>query len=211
MTVKVVKTFSPRSVGSGSVSRCEVKDTFGNNTVISVWNELIRKVVVDKVLKFENLRVEKYPYVKPHYIKTIAGTTITDLTADLKEEFKNISLIDGQIIGTVEVFHEVYCYFSCENCTCSIDEDATYCPKCKKNTNSKKDFKYEVLIKMENGKCDGGVGFRQSLSMEGIEVDSNAEMLEDDLNENFAGRKAIMDFNINKKDGKKMVFSLKFE
>ena len=89
-------------------------------------------------------------------------------------------LIDGQIIGTVEVFHEVYCYFSCENCTCSIDEDVTYCPKCKKNTNSKKDFKYEVLIKMENGKCDGGVGFRQSLSMEGIEVDSNAEMLEDD-------------------------------
>ena len=81
----------------------------------------------------------------------------------------------------------------------------------KKNTNSTKDFKYEVLIKMENGKCDGGVGFRQSLPMEGIEVDSNAEMLEDDLNENFAGRKAIMDFNINKKDGKKMVFSLKFE
>ena len=34
-------------------------------------------------------------------------------------------------------------------------------------------------------------------------------MLEDDLNENFAGKKVIMDFNINKKDGKKMVFSLK--
>ena len=31
-------------------------------------------------------------------------------------------------------------------------------------------------------------------------------MLEDDLNENFAGRKVIMDFNINKKMAKRWSF-----
>ena len=67
------------------------------------------------------------------------------------------------------------------------------------------------MLKMENGTMDGGIGFRRSLPMEDIEVDSNAEMVEDDLNEKFVGRRAIMDFNINKKDGSKMVHSLKFE
>ena len=211
MIVKVIKKYSQRSVGNGTVTKCEVKDTFGNKTSISVWNDLNKKVLVDKVLKFENLRVDKYPSEKPHHIRTTAGTTISDLTPTLEEEFKNISLVDGQIRGEVEVFHGVYCYFSCENCTCSIDENAIYCSKCKKKTNSKKDFKYEMMIKMENGNMDEAIGFRQSLPMEDIEVDLNAEMVEDDLNEKYVGKRAIMDFNVNKKDGTKMVHSLKFE
>lgn len=211
MTVKVVKMYTPRKVGKSSVATCDVKDTFGKGAKISVWNELINKVKTDNILLFENLRVNNYPFEKPHHIKTTAATVITNKTEALEEEFKDISNVDGQILGKVEVFHDVYCYFSCGNCSCSIGAGATYCMKCKKNCTAKKDFKYEILIKKPDGKCDGGVGFLRSLNLDDEDVKSDKEMVEDLLNERFVGKDVVVEYNFNKKDNSKMVDSIKFE
>ena len=211
MTVKVVKMFSPRKVGKSSVALCEVKDTFGNGAKISLWNELITKVKDEKVLLFENLRVGNYPFEKPHNIKTTAATVITDKTEVLGEEFKNISQVDGQMKGKVEVFHDVYCYFSCGNCSCSIADGAIYCMKCKNNCTAKKDFKYEILIRMPDGKCEGGIGFRRSLDLDEDDIKNDKEMIEDLLNDKFVGKEVVVEFNFNKKDSSKMVFSINIE
>ena len=129
---------------------------------------------------------------------------------ELKEKYKNISLSDGKVRGSVECFYYVYSYKSCPSCNCRNDKKV--CVRCKNVAEPVDDFKYEIMIKIENDddKYDQLIGFKRTIPSCGdIPTFSNAT--EDHLNEAFQGKRVVAEFTYNKNDCSKLVLSLEIE
>merc|ERR1712218_75090 len=142
---KVVKLMTPRKVGSGTVANLQLKDLSGDILTVAIWDELVPKVAVDMILQLSNLRVDKYPVNKPHYLKSTAATQLKNQTAELQEKYSDISLSDGKLSGVVECFFDVYTYTSCSSCNCK--QEKNFCTRCNKTGQPMNDFKYEVMFK----------------------------------------------------------------
>ena len=211
MTGKVVKVSATRKVGNGNVVNVQLKDLTGESLTIAVWNELGSKVSIDKVVEFINIRVDKYPLVKPHNLRTTAASRIKDKTEELGEEYKNVSLSDGKVRGVVECFYDVYAYLACRFCNCK--QEKKICSRCKKTNDPIKDFKYEIMVKLDendrNQEYDQLVGFKKTIPECG-EFSSVPNAIEDFLNEEFQGKRVEAKFNYNKNDSSKIVLSLEF-
>ena len=172
---------------------------------MSVWEELTKKVSVGKSVRITNLKTEKFPPQKPHYIGTTMVTKISDLSEEEQASFEKISLADGSISAKCDIIFGVYIYDCCTYCKCKVDNSMIQCGVCKKFIHDrKKTFKYQVSLHLEEDEMFTIVGFKDSLD-DLIKLPNpfpDEYELEDLLNDKFGGKFVKIEYTLNKKDEK---------
>ena len=194
------------------VKKLIVKDRYGTNGTISVWSHFIDQVQLNKIYKITNMRVEKWPLEKPHQISTTFASKIIDVTQEMKDEFKDVSLVDGSISGNVEVFHNIHKYDCCGKCRSKVDDSMIRCSKCEVVLHERKQsFRYELCLNLGDDDIINMTGFYPStnsvvpLPIPLPEIDE----IEDQLN--VMEKKFVkVEFTINK-NKEKIVHSIAFK
>ena len=194
------------------VKKLIVKDRYGTNGTISVWSHFIDQVQLNKIYKITNMRVEKWPLEKPHQISTTFASKITDVTQEMMEEFKDVSLVDGSICGNVEVFHNIHKYDCCVKCRSKVDDSMIRCSKCEAILHERKQtFRYELCLNPGDDNVVNITGFYPSTNTV-VPLPyplPKIEEIEDQLND--LEKKSIkVEFTVNK-NKEKIVHSIAFK
>ena len=212
LKVKFVKSLGSYPVGrnASEVHRFLVKDIHGDSITLSVWEDLNKKVNVGKALRVTNLKTEKFPPQKPHFIGTTMITKISDLSKEEDELFEKITLADGTIAGKCDMIFGAYIYDCCTHCKCKVDNSMIQCGVCKKFIHERnKTFKYQVCLDLGNEEMFNIVGFKDSLD-DLIKMPNpfpDEFELEDLLNDKLGGKHVEIQYTISKKE-EKIIFKI---
>ena len=131
-----------------------------------------------------------------------------------KEDFENVSLVDGYICGLVGGIFDVYKYKYCPKCRCKIDDYMKTCGTCKSVLNEKPTtLKYELILVLENGELFFITGFLPTITNVTTlpsTLPSNEE-IEDLLNQCLEGKEITVEYTTNKKTKEKVVHKVTFK
>ena len=194
---KLVFLHEGRKVDNVRVVRGEFKDELNYWQSISLWetSKDLSKLEVGSVYSFDNLKMDKWPNSKPHYLRTKWDSKVLHETIDI-ENFEGIQHIDkyeGQVIGLSEFKY----YFSCPTCTCSLKgaQIGSDCPKCHaKITDTVKDFLFVLTLDIGEGIMNriDLTGFRKILNVTPKSLPGDD--LEQEINNMFEDKKVSVEY-----------------
>ena len=133
----------------------------------------------------------------------------TALSNEAKDDFKNVSLVDGSVCGNVEAFHNIYKYESCPKCRCKVDDSMHRCGTCEAILKERvQTFKYELCLNLGNDEIFDIIGFSPSVTNV-IELPlPTVNDIEEQLNAIFEQKLVEVEFTINKKNMEKIVHKI---
>ena len=151
--------------------------------------------------------------MKPHFMNTSSKTSVTDVTMEENENFKNITLYD-EIYGKYEASYDIKCYPSCRKCNTSVAEKAI-CWKCKDIVKEAfPNFVFTLYLKVDED-YQRFYGFMSVFDKFALDFTNEPKEIEDKLNEYFE-EKMIKIIYMEKEDAKdegklqKQIISLDF-
>ena len=146
--IKYVHSGPEKKVGNGKVCHATIKDKHGTKNILSLWNQKISSMKIDKVYRVTNVRVENYPPDQSKKHLTVTAKSTVSPVED--SDFDTISVIDETFEGLCVGVSSFYFYLSCPSCFKKVDNGSTLCPHCKANvTFPQNDYKCEVLLQMD--------------------------------------------------------------
>lgn len=191
----------------------KVRDCSGTYGTISFWDKYTSYAKIEKVYKITNVKLENFPEMKPHFMNTTSKTSITDVTLEENDNFKNITLYD-EIHGQYEASSDIKCYPSCRKCNTSVAEKAI-CWKCKDIVkDALPNFVFTLYLKVDED-YQRFYGFMSVLDKFALDFTNEPKEIEDILNEYFE-EKMIKIIYMEKEDAKdegklqKQIISLDF-
>ena len=144
-------------------------------------------------------------------MSTTTGTVVRNASPKVKMLFEKIQEADGSFEAEIEVFHGISKYDSCPLCTKKIKDDDSVCSSCKKiKPGVRKDFRFNMYVKLENGDFKEMTGFRRSIepSLGGLEKQTGEEILEI-LQNHFCDAKVLVEYTLNRQDGNMILHGIK--
>ena len=194
---KLVFLHEGRKVDNVWVVRGEFKDEFNYWQSISLWQSCmdLSKLDVGSVYSFDNLKMDKWPNSKPHYLRTKWNSKVLHETFNIEnfEGLQHIDVYEGQVIGLSQFKY----YFSCATCTCSLKgaQIGSNCPKCRaKITDTVKDFVFVLTLDIGEGISNriDLTGFRKILNV--TPKSAPGDDLEQEINNMLEDKKVSVEY-----------------
>ena len=146
----------------------------------------------------KNLTVDNYPHDSPRRLSTNPETKIKKVTGKDVKSFSNIGIHDGVLSGKIDVVWDVSCYWSCKNCFCKQDYNATTCTVCRDvMTTMRKDFRFKFILRGEEDKCFEIQAFKRGIDdlswVDNLDTTENEEM-EEKLSKHLEDKNVNVEF-----------------
>ena len=163
---------------------------------INLYEKLMNTLEVGRVFSAEKIR--KFNMKKDGKLETRLQTSkysvITEAPKIITSMFKNVSIADQSVDGTIIGFTNICCYYSCSKHWNKIDENGICLPCGKIAEESKFDFKAELLLETDadTEEIKNYLIFKRVATM--ITTESNEEAVENKLIE-YEGSRCTVEHN----------------